>query len=184
MQTLVVPNGGCLLRVNEAVITDFGGPIAYTTTTCRGTRMALAEKLEIRIWSACNGTTTITPWASNVSWRAFSNILGSPVWIAEADMVTVTRHSLWECNKASCFVRRKCGAGVSSISMSVMRVSPMGVLIVWSNELKGLDETKLANGCECQSRTYRPNGKMPRKWRLMKDLPSNMSTAKMGTMAS
>lgn len=43
--------------MDEAVMTDVGGLVAFATTMCPDRCIAIVEKLEIRIWNGCDGKT-------------------------------------------------------------------------------------------------------------------------------
>lgn len=53
--------------MNETVITDVGGSVAYAIAIGLIRCIAVVQKLKIRIGIGCDGTTLITPLGSNVS---------------------------------------------------------------------------------------------------------------------
>lgn len=56
-----------MMESGKAVVTKVEGLVAYASTMCLDRCIALAEKLEKRIWNDCNGKTLITLEAAKVS---------------------------------------------------------------------------------------------------------------------
>lgn len=113
-------------RVDEAVITNVGLPMAYPTTMGVGIYIVFASRLEKWIGNGRDGTTLIMPRAANISWRVSITNLFLTVWIPMSDVVTITKQLVLGCNKAGRAIR--IGVGVSSIFTSVLWVSQTGVL--------------------------------------------------------
>lgn len=142
-----------------------------------------AEKLWIWIQNGCNGTTSVTLWAASVSWQFPSNILGLALWIQEDNMITITQHEVWHCNKA--WVQCRLGTGVSLTLLSGLWVIPMGVLtatVVGFDELDVFTKSKIATGWESQGTRFCLEGKKQKKKRLIYEVPGDMSAAKLETM--
>lgn len=75
------------------------------------------------------------------------------------------------------------GVGAPTTSISVLCVLLLGVLtaaVVRFDDFECFSETEISTVLECQSTTYRSDGKMPLIKQLMNKVSSNMSIAKMG----
>lgn len=82
---LICPASLCILPLGSHYRQS--GPVSYSTIRSSGRFIVFGEALVTRIRKDCDGRTSITPWAPNITWRVPSNILGSKVLIPEAVIV-------------------------------------------------------------------------------------------------
>lgn len=80
----------CSFFMGRVVWSDhcFPWSVAYATTFCLGRCTAFVEKLDSKIWKDCDGRMSITPYAADIVYLLFFNILGLIIWISRVQVVT------------------------------------------------------------------------------------------------
>lgn len=169
-------------EVDEAVTTDVGVLVAYTTTICLCRSTALAERLVTWIWNGCDGRTSVNPWAANVIWPVLSNILGSMALIPNAVVVTKTQCSL--CGLSTFCRAIRIGCEMASSSLNSLRGGAMTCdgldWVFWSRCVA----ERIVTGWRCHGTTLRSTEKISRKKRSIIHVPTSISTERKWTIPS
>lgn len=81
--------------------TLFGGLAAYVITSCLGMRIAIAEKLDNRMWNGLGENLCKTPYAPHSVYLLPFKSLGLTVWIMVAEVVA--GNCCWVCGMGTSF---------------------------------------------------------------------------------